>query len=40
MKLCWATMVSVYLPGHIHLCELEEHEGYHKCAECGRLFGR
>jgi len=40
MKICWATYESKYLPGHTHLCELEEHEGDHICAECGRRFGK
>ena len=39
-KVCWRTMESVYLPGHIHLCELVPHEGDHICAECGRFFGK
>ena len=40
MKICWATYESEYLPGHTHLCELEQHEGDHICAECGRRFGK
>jgi hypothetical protein len=36
---CWATYESAYMPGHTHLCEIDEHTGHHVCAECGRFFG-